>query len=544
MAYSFVEIQKRKTYFIVFLTILLIIIYFATIWILWLAAKIYFVSVFMDFQNFPKKFFFPSFKENVILFIIAIKIALIHFFISSKNMSKKIFYILKAEPMDLSYLKHQQLKNIIDEVLIATGSSQIEGRVINTAFCNAFSTADFDGKVYIGVTEGLLSKLNRSQLEAVVAHEVAHIISGDCFYTTVVCSMFGIYEGFLERISENLVPIETVSGFITKSILYCIISFISALNNLVVSLLSQQREFRADAIAVKLTRNPLALAESLYIISKTWRGKSTASEAFSPLFIVETKDASEFSTHPPIEERINILMNMAHADHSVLEKMMENMYFRTGNIRKDTTPKIGGKTKTQKGWFIFKDNKWQGPFSFSELTQLNWLTGDHLICREGALTVKKACEDFDLISLFKPLHKEVSYKYSCPHCYHGLEELKYEWASTYRCPICKGILVSRSELNKILIREERSFSEEIFQQAEMVKKEKQERFRKIQQIHTPFVLNCPKCGKKMRRRLFSYEAPVEIDVCIWCDIFWFDAEELDIMQVLYDQNLNKDILLE
>ncbi|MCM8831926.1 MAG: zinc metalloprotease HtpX [Candidatus Omnitrophica bacterium] len=546
MAYSFVEIEKHKTYFIAFLTILLIIIYFATIWITWLAIKNYSIIEFKYNGDFPKNFFIPSFKENVFILVIAIIVALIHFFISTNNMSNKIFFILKVEPLDLSYSKHKQLKNIIDEISIATGGSHIEGCVINTASCNAFSTTDFGGKAYIGVTEGLLSKLNRSQLEAVVAHEAAHIVSGDSFYTTVACSMFGIYKGLLTIIREGLARRGTSIGAIIGLFLYGIIWFMSGLNNLVTSLISQQSEFRADAVAVKLTRNPLALAESLYIISKSWRGRGTVSEAFSALFIVETKDTSEVLSHPPIEERINILLNMAHLDHSVLDKMIEAMRFHTKNVRKDISANIESrvKTETQKGWFIFEDNKWQGPFVFSELAQLNWLTPNHLVRRDGVLMVKKAFQDSELVTLFKPLYEEKPYKYSCPHCYHGLEEIKHEGASAYRCPICKGLFVFRGELNKILIREEEDFPEEIYAQAEIVKKELQERFHKIQQIQTPFVLNCPKCGKKMRRRLFSYYAPVEIDVCIWCDMFWFDRNELDLIQVLYDQNPNKDEIIE
>src|SRR5665811_219893 len=85
--------------------------------------------------------------------------------------------------------------------------------------------------------------------------------------------------------------------------------------------ISRQREYRADAAAVRMTRNPIALAETLHLLSRSWRGAGFIGSSFAMLCIVNPEatllDESEgfwadrLSTHPPLEKRIAILLNMA-----------------------------------------------------------------------------------------------------------------------------------------------------------------------------------------------------------------------------------------
>lgn len=162
------------------------------------------------------------------------------------------------------------------------------------------SLADFQGRKVIGITEGLLGKLNRRQIEAVVGHEVAHILSGDCFFSTVTCSLFEFYSSILQRIElvSDLPPYGIDGG--TKSkinvrmprfdlyifFVYSILAITRYLSYLVNIFLSRQREYRADAISARLTRDPLSLAEVLYIISRGWRGAGMPGSSLSSVFMV------------------------------------------------------------------------------------------------------------------------------------------------------------------------------------------------------------------------------------------------------------------
>jgi len=544
MAYSFVQIEKEKSRFIFILIATLIAIYFFTSWTVWFFVKNYFRYRF--YSEAQTGLSFPSLAETGIVFFIALSAALTHFFISTSNMMLKAFEALGVKPLDLNYSKHRMFQNIIEEVSVAMGGVRLGGCVVNSASCNAFSIGDSGGSAYIGVTEGLLSRLNRSQLEAVVGHEAAHIARGDTQIVTTACSVFGIYEALMVGIRESVLRVRS-SAAVLGILIYLILLFTHFLNRLVVSSISKQKEFRADAVAVKLTRNPLALAQSLYVISKRWHGENTRIVGLSSLFIVDPVHSrlSGFSTHPPIEERIDILLNMAHADKSALTSMVNNLKPEIKAARKNfkINRKKGKLLNNQQGWFVFEDKKWQGPFFFVELATLGWLRPDHLIRRHGSIQAKKAYEDSRLIPLFRPHQDKLHSHYSCPHCYHGLDVIKYEGADVYKCYLCKGLLLTRGELNKVLIREDREFSQDIISQAQAALAEKKERFKRIREIKTPLVINCPSCFKKMRRRLFSHYAPVEIDECGWCARVWFDYEELEIVQAIYDRLPNKDQII-
>ncbi|MCF7908556.1 MAG: M48 family metalloprotease [Candidatus Omnitrophica bacterium] len=544
MAYSFIQIEREKSRFIFVLIAILIAIYFFTSWTVWFFVKNYYRYRF--YSEAQTGLYIPTLIETGIVFLIALSAALLHFYISTADMLVRSFEVLGAKPLDLNYSKHRMLRNIIDEVSIAMGGVSINGCVVNSASCNAFTISNFSGFAYIGVTEGLLSKLNRSQLEAVIGHEAAHIVRGDTQIVTTACSVFGIYEGLMVGIRESVLRVRS-SAALLGVFIYLILSIVHILNKIIVSSISKQKEFRADAVAVKLTRDPLALAQSLYIISKRWHGENTKVVGLSSLFIVSPvgSSLSGFSTHPPIEERIGILLNMAHADKSALESMVNNLKPEIKAARRDfkQMAKKSKLLKNHESWFAFKDQSWQGPFLFVELASLGWLKPDHLIRRHGAIQAKPAYEDSRLMPLFRPHEDQLHSRFSCPYCYHGLDATKYEGADVYKCYLCKGRLLTRDELNKVLIREDRDFSQDIISQAELALAEKKERFKRIREIKTPLVINCPNCFRKMRRKLFSHYAPVEVDECGWCASIWLDYDELEIIQSIYDRLPNKDQII-
>ncbi len=105
-----------------------------------------------------------------------------------------------------------------------------------------------------------------------------------------------------------------------------------------------------------------------------------------------------------------------------------------------------------------------------------------------------------------------------------------------KCSYCGGIFVENEKISRILFRTDMQFSDETARRAELAikqgnaLKEGDRRFR----LDNPSVLTCPKCLNKMRRQFFVYSYPVEIDRCISCEGVWFDKDEIEVLQYIYE----------
>jgi heat shock protein HtpX len=177
----------------------------------------------------------------------------------------------------------------------------------------------------VAVTRGLLEKLERVELEGVIAHELSHIGNKDMLLQTIVVILAGVIaviSNFFLRISYGGIGRKErerdSSGAILMifGIIAAILAPIAA--TLIQLAISRKREFLADASGVLLTRYPDGLARALEKISKDPNPLRVASNATAHLFIAnpfrgkETKNwlMNLFSTHPPIEERIKALRGM------------------------------------------------------------------------------------------------------------------------------------------------------------------------------------------------------------------------------------------
>lgn len=265
---------------------------------------------------------------------------------------------------------HKRLMNIVDEIHIVTGNKrQIRSFVVPSLSMNALAVADLKGEAVIAITEGLLSRLTRPQLEAVVAHEAYHILSGDCLETSIAASLFGMYVSAVEKMTDSRE--EGSSGLFPSFMLFWILV---KLSNLLSLFISREREYRADAASVRMTRNPLAMAEALHLLSRNWTGVGMISNGLEMLCIVspQTTDLDEsegwwadlMSTHPPIRKRIEILLRMAHASISEFEEKADSKT-ETQDISDD-----GGTIY----YALDAWHRWQGPYSIAALSTLPWLS--------------------------------------------------------------------------------------------------------------------------------------------------------------------------
>ncbi len=219
-----------------------------------------------------------------------------------------------AKPADPK--KHLYLINTVEGLAIAAGLPAPRVYVIPNSDINAFATGRDPKHASIAVTQGALDKLNRQELEGVLAHEMSHIGNYDIRFFTLIA----VFVGLVAIISHILLRSFLWSGgrrdrdsgmLIVVGIVLAIVAPIVV--RLVQLSISRKREFLADATGAKITRYPEGLASALEKILKYNQGRLNTSEAVSHLFISDPKHSfvdNLFATHPPLEERIRRLRSM------------------------------------------------------------------------------------------------------------------------------------------------------------------------------------------------------------------------------------------
>lgn len=190
--------------------------------------------------------------------------------------------------------------------------------VIDSEAPNAFATGRNPQNAVICATTGLLNKLNRTELEGVIAHEISHIKNYDIRLMTLVSILVGSlsilinmsYHNSLFRSRDN----DHRSNNILAIIGFFMIIFAPIIAQLIQLAISRRREYFADASAVMITRQPSGLISALQKISSDPTKFEQASTATASLYISNPfkgdKIASLFSTHPPIQDRIKALQGM------------------------------------------------------------------------------------------------------------------------------------------------------------------------------------------------------------------------------------------
>jgi heat shock protein HtpX len=224
---------------------------------------------------------------------------------------------------------HPQLFNIVEEMKIASSLPAMPKiYIIDDPAPNAFATGIKPEKSAIAVTSGLLSRLNRDELQGVIAHETSHIFNRDVLFVTFTGVMLGsivlISEIFLRSLwfsSGSRYSSREGRGGGQLQALIMIIAVVFAIlapimARLLYFALSRRREYLADASAVRLTRYPEGLASALEKISSVDIDLQSANKVTAPMYIVNPlkKKGMQLSdltsTHPPISERIKILRGM------------------------------------------------------------------------------------------------------------------------------------------------------------------------------------------------------------------------------------------
>lgn len=238
---------------------------------------------------------------------------------------KIVLKLHKAQPVDLK--SHPELYRVLENLTITAGLPMPKFYLINDPAPNAFATGRDPKHAVVATTSGLLEKLDRSELEGVLAHELSHIGNRDMLVSTVAV----VLVGFISILSDMFMRSMWFGGIgghdrdrgRAGGIILVVGIILSILAPIIASLIhlaiSRRREFLADTSGVLLTRYPEGLASALRKISSYSRPIQTATNATAHLFFENPFGADRngirktpfivkmFSTHPPIEERIAAL---------------------------------------------------------------------------------------------------------------------------------------------------------------------------------------------------------------------------------------------
>ena len=213
-----------------------------------------------------------------------------------------------------------QLYDLVENLCISRGMAVPKLYIVETDAMNAYASGIDQRTFAITVTRGLLNVLNKDELEAVLAHELTHIMNRDCrllIVTIVFAGMISFLAQLLWRSMRVMSFRSRGKGGLAVLAFVLIAAVISAVGYLLALILrfaiSRRREYQADAGSVDLTKNPDALISALLKISNNPDVPHVPSEV-RQMFIENPPSRSSFAglfdTHPPIDKRIQVLESL------------------------------------------------------------------------------------------------------------------------------------------------------------------------------------------------------------------------------------------
>jgi len=233
-----------------------------------------------------------------------------------------------ARPVNHANVKERQFYNIVEEVKIASGLPMPKVYIIPDADPNAFATGRNPEHSSIAITEGLLERLNRDELQGVVSHEMSHIRNYDIRLMTIIAALVGAIVLLSDwsmrgmRVMGRSRGKAKVGAVIPLIIWLIFIILAPIIAQMMAMAISRKREYLADASGAEIIRNPLALSNALEKIENASAPTKSIKRGVAHLCIADPLGrsftnrtgfiANLMATHPPMNERINRLKQMAY----------------------------------------------------------------------------------------------------------------------------------------------------------------------------------------------------------------------------------------
>lgn len=265
---------------------------------------------------------FAGAMQNSLILYIAVAFSVGMSFVSYWWSDKIVLAMSSAK--ELTHENGREIYHIVENLCITAGLPVPKIYIIEDVSPNAFATGRDPAHGVICLTTGIIAKLEKNELEGVIAHELSHIGNRDILLSTVVVVMVGfvalladwfrnwMFWGGGRRRDNNS---EGGNLQLILFVLAIVLSILAPIAGVLMQLaISRKREFLADADGALLTRYPEGLAKALEKISADPTPLTEANRATAHLFITNPfkgkKVSSLFLTHPPIEERIAALRGM------------------------------------------------------------------------------------------------------------------------------------------------------------------------------------------------------------------------------------------
>ncbi len=215
---------------------------------------------------------------------------------------------------------NKRVYNLVENLCISHGMKMPKINVINDDSLNAFASGVDNNSFTVSLSRGIIDKLNDSELEAVIAHELTHIRNKDVRLLIISILFVGIF-AFITEALFRAIRIgggrgkKDSGGFLLIALALAAIGYL--LSSIFRFALSKKREYMADSGSAIMTKNPLALASALEKVSADSRIEAVTRKDIAQLFIDNPQEKKKnqffssmayvFSTHPPIEKRIELL---------------------------------------------------------------------------------------------------------------------------------------------------------------------------------------------------------------------------------------------
>lgn len=268
-------------------------------------------------------YIFSLAMDDTSILYIAVIFSIVMNFFSYYNSDKMVLAMSGAKEVKIdSSPQSKELYRIVENLCITAGLPLPKIYIINDTSPNAFATGRNADHAVVAVTSGLLKKLNKTELEGVIAHELSHIGNRDILLATMVTVLVGLVVlladwfrrwAFFGRRGNNS---ERGQFQLVIMIVAIILSILAPLFAYMMQFaISRKREFSADADGALLTRYPEGLASALEKISADPNPMQRQNRATAHLFIASPLRGKKktsffqkaFMTHPPVEERIKRL---------------------------------------------------------------------------------------------------------------------------------------------------------------------------------------------------------------------------------------------
>lgn len=246
---------------------------------------------------------------------------------------------------------HPRLYNVVEEMKIASGLEKMpDVYIIDDSALNAFAIGRDPSRASVAITSGLLQRLNRDELQGVIAHEISHIKNRDVLLMAMCAVLLGTIV-ILAWYGSRFMIFGAMTGsrrsssrgggqgnliILVVALVFMILAPIMA--QLIYLSVSRKREYLADASAALYTRYPEGLASALEKLGASTQQLKSANQATAPMYIVNPfrkkglKASDLTSTHPPLSERIRILRSMGGASFGEYDSAYRQVHGGRGVI--------------------------------------------------------------------------------------------------------------------------------------------------------------------------------------------------------------------